>query len=151
MTRRRLLTCAATLWTARFLPSDAVAAEDEESRLIASRRTIEASRRLAADGWRVRDGLFTTGLTADQPVYVPVHLIGGVQYLFTAACRPTEQAFTMDLLDSEGRLLADGLAVDDVRGSAVLHAPERSQRCHLRLGLRSGALPAQAAVLYVYR
>ena len=151
MTRRRLLTVAAGLCSARAESLSAGPEPVTESLSMARRRVLETSRRLAADGWKVREGLFTAHLKPGQTIVVPVHLIEGVQYLFAGVSRPSDRAFSFDLLDADGRLLAAALSMDDARTDAVLHTAAVSALCHVRLRTLPRSLPADIALLYVYR
>ena len=153
MTRRRLLTLAGTLLAVppalpglraqEVMPLDFV--------MLARRRATEAARRLAADGWRVRDQVFTQRLVGGQMVRAPVHLVRGVQYLFITTARPIECRFHVRLLAATGWPLAELIPEEDSRLAAVWHEPSTTARCLLEFTVPDDAPPGDAAALYVYR
>ncbi len=153
MTRRHLLTLAAAVLAAPALPRR-LAGQDVsplDFSTLARRRAMEAARRLGAEGWRIRDHLLAHPVKPARPLLCPVHLIGGVQYLFLAAVRPLECRLRLRLLDEDGLPLAPLLPEGETRLSAVWHEPEATARAQLELTVPRDAAPGEVAALYVYR
>lgn len=147
--RRFLLAAAAGLlgWSGRA----AAQGDATDLRQLARRRALEAARRLDADGWKVRDGLWNQRLTPGEPRLVPVHLIAANSYLFVAALRPVQPGLAFSLLDSGGRLLAEKSRASDAGLAALLFEPAASGRHYLMLETPAGAEVSEASTAYLYR
>lgn len=118
---------------------------------LARRRTLEASRRLASEGWKVRDHLLTLLLEPRATHVSPVHLIGGIEYVFIAAIRPVEGRLQMRLLDEDGGLIAAGLPDQQTKLQAVWHCSPSTRRALLELSVPWDAAAGDIAAMYVYR
>jgi hypothetical protein len=153
MTRRDILRLAAAGLAASNVPVPARAqrASAGDIRLLARRRAIEARRRLAADGWRARDGVWSGQLNATQRHAIPVHLIAGNTYLFVMALRPVNALQVFSLLDAEGRLVSEKSAVSDPGLSALLVEPASSGRYHIFSEVPTDSPTTEAALVYLYR
>jgi hypothetical protein len=153
MTRRQILGLAGGLLVVpRAVPTlEAQEVVPLDFVMLARRRVAEAVRRLAADGWRVRDQVFTQRLLSGQVLRTPVHLLRGVQYLFVTAARPVECRFHVRLLAATGQPVAALIPEDNSRVAAVWHEPATTARCLLELSVPSDAPAGDAAALYVYR
>jgi hypothetical protein len=153
MTRRRLLSLAGTVLAARPALTPAAAQEvvPVDFAMLARRRATEAARRLAAEGWRIRDKVFLQRLVSGQLLRTPVHLLRGVQYLFVATARPIECRFSLQLIASTGWPLAESLPDNESGLAALWHEPTGSARCLLELTVPNEAAAGDLAALYVYR
>lgn len=153
MTRRRLLTLASALLASpqviRRAPAQELSPLDFST--LARRRAVEAARRLAAEGWKVRDQILTLSLSPGRLRLCPLVLIGGVQYVFLAAARPLECRLRLRLLDEEGLPLAALLPDQETRLAAVWHEATTTQRAQLELTLPHDASAGEVAALYLYR
>jgi hypothetical protein len=153
MTRREILRLAVTSLAAAGAPVPARAqrAAVGDTRLLSRRRAIEARRRLAADGWRARDGVWSGQLNATQRHAIPVHLIAGNTYLFVMALRPVNALQVFSLLDSEGRLAGEKSAASDPGLSALLVEPATCGRYHIFTEVPADSPTIEAALVYLYR
>ncbi|MGI8605014.1 MAG: hypothetical protein ACR2OZ_18745 [Verrucomicrobiales bacterium] len=151
MNRREMLRLAAAAAAACGLPGrQAQALEGPELRLLSRRRAVEAARRLCADGWRMRDGIWTGTLGASRHA-IPVHLMAGNTYLFVLAIRPINSQHVFSLLDSFGKLVAEKSVVSDAGLAAVLCEAPASGRHHLFADAPSGSASSEVAAVYLYR
>jgi|GEM_PF-2548106 len=153
MTRRHVLALAAIALAPAVLKRRAAAQEvtPVDFVTLARRRALEATRRLASDGWKVRDHLLAHHLEPRATHLVPVHLIGGVDYLFVATIRPVEGRLQVRLLDEEGSLLAGALPENETKLQAVWHTNPATQRALLEFSVPWDAAAGDLAALYVYR
>jgi len=152
MTRRQLLSVAGALCASRLAAwATPPGTLMTESQLLARRRAFEAARRMAAAGWKIRDGLLHATLGAGAEKAVGVHLLAGVQYLFLVAWRPFGAEMGFQLLDDEGQQVAASFAGEESRLLGILHTPTASQRGFLHCQLPTLSPTGDAALLYVYR
>jgi hypothetical protein len=119
--------------------------------MLARRRALEAARRLTADGWKVRDQVLQHHLEPRATHLCPVHLIGGLDYLFVATIRPVEGRLQMRLLDEEGAPLAIALPDQETKLQAVWHTNPSTRRALVELSVPWDAAAGDLAALYVYR
>jgi hypothetical protein len=152
MTRRKLLTLAGLAAAAgRLAHGQAVSGVDPVGlRLLSRRRALEAARRLCAEGWRMRDGIWT-GTVGPARHLIPVHLIAGNTYVFVFGVRPTNPQQALSLLDAEGKLVAEKSSASDPGLAAVLYEVPVSGRHHVFLHAPSDAPPCEVAAVYLYR
>ena len=153
MTRRHVLTLAGALLATPSAVSRLGAQEvvPLDFVMLARRRATEAARRLAADGWKVRDQVLIQRLVGGKVLKIPVHLLRGVQYLFITTARPVECRFHLRLLAATGWPVAELIPEEDSRLAAIWHEPTVTARCLLELSVPDEAPLGDAALLYVYR
>jgi hypothetical protein len=153
MTRRKLLGLASAALTACGLDRGARGQMPDpfELRLRSRRRALEAARRLGADGWRVRDGVWAGRLGEGKRHAVPIHLIGGNSYLFVLAIRPINPNQVFSLLDGQGRLVAEKSVASDPGLAAVLYDPASSGLYHLFVDSQINTVLTEVAAAYLYR
>ena len=153
MTRRRMIALAGAALTAAGPVSSTRGQTPPagDPRLLSRRRAFEAGRRLAADGWRLRDGVWTGQLGATQRRTIPVHLVAGNTYLFVMAVRPVNPAQVFSLLNAEGGLVAEKSVASDPGLAALLIEPPSSGRYHLLAEVPPDSFPCDAAVVYLYK
>jgi len=153
MTRREVLTLAAAtlapaVWT-RHAPAQDLTPVDFAT--LARRRALEATRRLASEGWKVREQLLGLHAEPRDSHLCPVHLIGGVEYVFVATIRPVEGRLRLRLLDEDGVPLATALPEQLTKLQAVWHAAGSTRRALLEMSVPWDAAAGDLAALYVYR
>lgn len=153
MTRRDVLTLAAATLVPATLPSPARAQDltPVDFATLARRRAFEAARRLASDGWKIRDHFLAHHLQPRQSLLCPVHLIGGLDYLFIATIRPVEGRLRLRLLDDDGAPLADPLPDLQTKLQAVWHHCPDTRRALLEFSVPWDAAAGDLAATYVYR
>lgn len=153
MTRRHLFSLASAVLAARAFSPAASAQEMTplDFSTLAQRRALEAARRLAAEGWKIRDQMLQHHLEPRQILSCPVHLIGGVKYLFLATVRPVECRLQARLADENGAALATALPDQGSRIFAISHEPAATTRALLELTVPWDASAGDLAALYVYR
>lgn len=153
MTRRDVLTLAAATLVPAVLPRPAAAQEvtPVDFSTLARRRALEATRRLASDGWKVRDQLLALQLEPRATHLCPVHLIGGVEYVFVGTIRPVEGRLQMRLLDEDGAVIAEALPEQLTKLQAVWHTASATRRALLEFSVPWDAAAGDLASLYVYR
>jgi hypothetical protein len=153
MTRRDVLTLAAAALGPAVLrlPAGAQEMKPVDFITLARRRALEATRRLASDGWKVRDQLLTLHLEPRGTHVCPVHLIGGVEYVFVGTIRPVEGRLQMRLTDEDGTPVAEALPEQQTKLQAVWHACSATQRALLEFNVPWDAAAGDLAALYVYR
>jgi hypothetical protein len=153
MTRRDVLTLAAATLVPAVLPWPAAAQEvtPVDFATLARRRAFEAARRLASDGWKIRDHILTQHLEPRETHLCPVHLIGGLEYLFIGTIRPVEGRLQMRLLDEEGTPLAVSLPDQQTKLQAIWHTNPATRRALLELNVPWDAAAGDLAAVYVYR
>jgi hypothetical protein len=153
MTRREIIRLALTGLAAANLPGLALAQRGSagDTRLLSRRRALEARRRLAADGWRARDGVWIGQLNGTQRHAVPVHLIAGNTYLFVMALRPVNALQVFSVLDGEGRLVSEKSPASDPGLSALLFESPSSGRFHIFTEVPPESPTTEAALVYLYR
>jgi len=153
MTRRNVLTLAA----AALMPSihsPRIHAQDVtpvDFAMLARRRALEATRRLASDGWKVRDHVLSLHLEPRATHVCPIHLIGGLDYLFIGTIRPVEGRLLMRLIDEDGLVIATALPDHQTKIQAVWHTTPRTRRALLEFTVPWDAAAGDLASLYVYR
>jgi len=153
MTRRDVLALAAATLVPAVLPVPATAQDltPVDFATLARRRALEAARRLASDGWKIRDHFLTQHLEPRQFRLCPVHLTGGLDYLFLATIRPVEGRLRMRLLDDDGAPLAEALPDHDTKLQAVWHHAPTTRRALLEFFVPWDAAAGDLAATYVYR
>lgn len=153
MTRRDVLTLAAATLVPAVLPRPVAAQEVNpvDFSTLARRRALEATRRLASEGWKVRDQLLALQLEPRATHLCPVHLIGGVEYVFVGTIRPVEGRLQMRLLDEDGTVIAEALPEQQTKLQAVWHTAPATRRALLEFGVPWDAAAGDIASLYVYR
>jgi len=153
MTRRQVIALAATALAPSVLPHPARSQEvtPVDFAMLARRRAFEAARRLATDGWKVRDQPLVQHLEPRASHTCPVHLIGGVEYVFLATVRPVEGRLQMRLLNEEGTPLAPPLPENETKLQAVWLTSPITQRALLEFSVPWDAAAGDFAALYLYR
>jgi hypothetical protein len=153
MTRRDLLTLAAATLVPGAWPRYAGAQEvtPVDFAALARRRALEAARRLTSEGWKVRDHLLAHHLEPRGTHLCPVHLIGGIEYVFVATIRPVEGRLQMRLLDEDGTPIADSLPDQQTKLQAVWHVTPATRRALLEFNVPWDAAAGDLAAMYVYR
>ncbi len=153
MTRRDVLTLAAATLVPAVLPLRTAAQEvtPVDFAMLARRRALEATRRLASEGWKVRDDLLALHLEPRATHVCPVHLIGGVEYVFVATIRPVEGRLKIRLLNEDGLPLALPLPEQQTKIQAVWHSCPATRRALLEFAVPWDAAAGDIAALYVYR
>jgi hypothetical protein len=153
MTRREIVSIALAALVAAKLPPALRAQRPGpgDTRSLSRRRALEARRRLAADGWRARDGVWNGQLNGTQRHAIPVHLVAGNTYLFVMALRPVNALQTFSLLDADGRLVGEKSAASDPGLSALLIEPPACGRYHIFSEVPEGSPTTEAALVYLYR
>ena len=153
MTRRDVLTLAAATLVPAVLPLPAAAQEltPVDFATLARRRAFEAARRLASDGWKIRDHLLAHHLEPRESHLTPVHLIGGLDYLFIGTIRPVEGRLQMRLLDEDGTPLAAALPDQQTKLQAIWHTNPVTRRALLEFTVPWDAAAGDLAAVYVYR
>lgn len=153
MTRRHLLFLASAVLAARGFPAASRAQEMTplDFSTLAQRRAWEAARRLSAEGWKIRDQLLQRHLEPRQTISCPVHLIGGVKYLFLATVRPVECRLEARLVSETGAPLGTALPDQGSRIFAISHEPAATARALLEVTVPWDASAGDLAALYVYR
>lgn len=69
----------------------------------ARRLALEAARPFAKEGFRIRDGEWSVGLTKGEPRFLQVTLLAGERYLFAAASPPHAGKLRLMLFDAAGK------------------------------------------------
>jgi hypothetical protein len=153
MTRRDVLTLAAAALAPTLRPGRIAAQEvtPVDFAMLARRRALEATRRLASEGWKVREQPLGLHLEPRATHACPVHLIGGIEYLFVATIRPMEGRLRLRLLDEDGGLLASALPEHQIKLQAVWHSCPATSRALLEFSVPWDAAAGDLAALYVYR
>ncbi|MFN0128402.1 MAG: hypothetical protein ACKV19_17145 [Verrucomicrobiales bacterium] len=153
MTRRDVLTLAAGSLVPAVLRIHTHAQEltPVDFAMLARRRALEATRRLASEGWKVRDALLSLHLEPRAIHLSPIHLIGGVEYVFVGTIRPMEGRLQMRLLDEDGLPLATALPDQHTKMQAIWHNNAATRRALLELSVPWDAAAGDLAALYVYR
>ena len=153
MTRREVLTLAAAALTPAVLTPRTAAQEvtPVDFASLARRRALEAARRLASEGWKVREQWLALHAEPRDTHLCPVHLIGGVEYVFVATIRPVEGRLQMRLLAEDGIPLATALPEHLTKLQAVWHAAPSTRRAFLEMSVPWDAAAGDLAALYVYR
>lgn len=153
MTRREVLTLAAAALTPTVLTRRASSQEltPVDFATLARRRALEATRRLASEGWKVRDHLLGLHAEPRDSHLCPVHLIGGIEYVFVATIRPVEGRLKLRLLDEEGVPLATALPENLTKLQAVWFAAGSTRRALLEMSVPWDAAAGDLAALYVFR
>jgi hypothetical protein len=124
----------------------------EEWRDLATHRLLEASRRVAAQGWQAREGVWSARSEPHNARLITLHLQHGLEYLFLIAHRPTRSTAAVQLLDSQGRPVpGTDTAFKESGFQAISITPGSSGRFYLYVRTPGIAPAAEIVVSSLYR
>lgn len=138
------LTCYLISWS---VPGSAQIATNEE--VSARSDVIDFAGAFQNDGFKIRDGDFSSKITKETPAVVAVNLYNGNAYWFTVSSSEKDNRFVLTVFDEKGSPVMTQPYQAENRAAAGF-APETSGLYYVKIALQDGA-PSTFCLIYSYK
>ena len=136
-----------------FVTTTAIAAPEAEKitdeKVAARRAALDVAGAWTNDGFKLRDGHFSSTIKVGEPKFVRVNLYAGNQYWFTLAGTDKAKKVAVQVFDEGGKPVEFEAFLDGTRAAAGF-APKASGPYLLKLEELEGE-PSAIALVYSYR
>lgn len=124
-------------------------ADDNEAAVESRRAALELAGAFSNDGYKIRDGFWSSTLDATGPAVLEVNLFEGNEYWFCVAALPPTNKIAVEVYAGDGSLMDQQIFSDDAR-VAVGIEPPISGRYFVKVSLVGGE-PGDFTLVYCYK